>query len=80
MLYNPFSVLVQAIDSLDSQPGLNYEIYDKVVAEPTEESWRDAIAWARSHDISHFLALVILEFDFELQLINLNFLVWEGGV
>ncbi|PAV21312.1 iron-containing alcohol dehydrogenase 1 [Pyrrhoderma noxium] len=46
-----------AIDSLDSQPGLNYEIYDKVVAEPTEESWRDAIAWARSHDISHFLAV-----------------------
>ena len=56
MLYNPFSVLVQAIDSLDSQPGLNYEIYDKVVAEPTEESWRDAIAWARDQDCSHFLA------------------------
>ena len=31
---------------------------DKVVAEPTEDSWRDAIAWARSHDFSHFLAYV----------------------
>ncbi|KAH8118675.1 iron-containing alcohol dehydrogenase 1 [Phellopilus nigrolimitatus] len=46
-----------AIESLDSQPGLSYEVYDKVVAEPTEDSWRDAIAWARSHDISHFLAV-----------------------
>jgi len=27
-----------------------------VVSEPTEASWRDAIVWARSHDISHFLA------------------------
>lgn len=46
-----------AVESLDSQPGLSYEVYDKVVAEPTEDSWRDAIAWARSHDISHFLAV-----------------------
>ena len=27
-----------------------------VVSEPTEASWRDAIAWARTHDFSHFLA------------------------
>ncbi|KAL5530055.1 hypothetical protein ACEPAF_6312 [Sanghuangporus sanghuang] len=46
-----------AIESLDSQPDLSYEVYDRVVAEPTEESWRNAIAWARSHDFSHFLAV-----------------------
>ena len=33
-----------------------FEVYDRVVAEPTEASWRDAIAWARKHDCSHFLA------------------------
>jgi len=37
---------------------LPFEVYDQVVAEPTEESWRNAIAWARRHDFSHFLALV----------------------
>jgi len=47
----------QAITSLESQD-LPFEVYDQVVAEPTEESWRDAIAWARKHDFSHFLALV----------------------
>ncbi|KAJ8509331.1 hypothetical protein ONZ45_g8505 [Pleurotus djamor] len=46
-----------AIAALDSQPDLPYEVYDKVVAEPTEQSWRDAIAWARAHDFSHFLAV-----------------------
>ncbi len=37
---------------------LPFEVYDQVVAEPTEESWRHAIAWARKHDFSHFLAYV----------------------
>ncbi|KAL5527759.1 hypothetical protein ACEPAG_6560 [Sanghuangporus baumii] len=46
-----------AIESLNSQLDLPYEVYDRVVAEPTEESWRDAVAWARSHDFSHFLAV-----------------------
>ncbi|KAI5120672.1 hypothetical protein M0805_006961 [Coniferiporia weirii] len=46
-----------AIASLESQSDLPFEVYDRVVAEPTEDSWRDAIAWARSHDISHFLAV-----------------------
>ena len=46
----------QALASLGSQPDLPYEVYDRVVAEPTEASWRDAIAWARGHDFSHFLA------------------------
>jgi len=27
------------------------------VTEPTEESWREAIAWSRQHDFSHFLAV-----------------------
>lgn len=36
-------------------PSLSYAIA-AVVSEPTEASWRDAIDWARSRDISHFLA------------------------
>jgi hypothetical protein len=48
----------QAIESLESQTDLPFEVYDQVVAEPTEDSWRDAIAWARKHDFSHFLAYV----------------------
>ena len=51
--------LVQAISSLESQQDLPFVVYDRVVAEPTEESWRDAIKWAREHDASHFLAYVI---------------------
>ena len=50
------SLPVQTLESLDSQTDLPYEVYDKVVAEPTEASWRDAVAWARTHDFSHFLA------------------------
>ncbi|KDQ64499.1 hypothetical protein JAAARDRAFT_28128 [Jaapia argillacea MUCL 33604] len=46
-----------AIASLENQTDLPYEVYDRVVAEPTEASWRDAIAWAREHDFSHFLAV-----------------------
>ncbi|KLO19947.1 iron-containing alcohol dehydrogenase 1 [Schizopora paradoxa] len=46
-----------AIESLESQSDLPYEVYDRVVAEPTEASWRDAIKWAREHDFSHFLAV-----------------------
>lgn len=47
---------VQAIESLESQQNLPFEIYDKVATEPTELSWLDAIAWARRHDFTHFLA------------------------
>lgn len=50
---------IQAIQALDSQQDLKYEVYDRVVSEPTEASWRDAIAWARQHDCSHFLAYVL---------------------
>ncbi|KIP12707.1 hypothetical protein PHLGIDRAFT_123800 [Phlebiopsis gigantea 11061_1 CR5-6] len=46
-----------AISSLESQQDLPFEVYDRVVTEPTEASWRDAIAWARQHDCSHFLAV-----------------------
>jgi hydroxyacid-oxoacid transhydrogenase len=46
----------QAIAALESQTDLPFEVYDQTVAEPTEESWRNAIAWARKHDFSHFLA------------------------
>ncbi|PPQ77749.1 hypothetical protein CVT25_011184 [Psilocybe cyanescens] len=46
-----------AIAALESQTNLPFEVYDRVVAEPTEDSWRDAIDWARKHDFSHFLAV-----------------------
>lgn len=46
-----------ALESLDSQTDLPYEVYDQVVTEPTEDSFRSAIAWARKHDFSHFLAV-----------------------
>ncbi len=53
---NDFMALLQAIASLEAQQDLPFEVYDRVVTEPTEASWRDAIAWAREHDCSHFLA------------------------
>ncbi|PPQ98511.1 hypothetical protein CVT24_004002 [Panaeolus cyanescens] len=43
--------------ALQAETDLPFEVYDKVVAEPTEDSWRSAIAWAREHDFSHFLAV-----------------------
>ncbi|KAF8165349.1 iron-containing alcohol dehydrogenase 1 [Crassisporium funariophilum] len=43
--------------ALDAETDLPYEVFDQVVAEPTEDSWRKAIAWAREHDFSHFLAV-----------------------
>jgi hypothetical protein len=49
---------LKALASLQSQSDLPFEVYDQVVTEPTEESWRNAITWARQHDISHFLAYV----------------------
>ncbi|KAF8076382.1 iron-containing alcohol dehydrogenase 1 [Lyophyllum atratum] len=46
-----------AIASLEAQSDLPFEVFDQVVAEPTEDSWRTAIAWARKHDFSHILAV-----------------------
>ncbi|ESK95996.1 fe-containing alcohol [Moniliophthora roreri MCA 2997] len=46
-----------ALESLESQKDLPFEVYDQVLAEPTEDSWRKAIDWARKHDFSHFLAV-----------------------
>ncbi|KAF8897530.1 alcohol dehydrogenase [Infundibulicybe gibba] len=46
-----------AIASLEAQTDLPFEVFDQVVAEPTEDSWRKAIAWARERDFSHFLAV-----------------------
>ncbi|KAH0587568.1 hypothetical protein H2248_006344 [Termitomyces sp. 'cryptogamus'] len=46
-----------AVASLEAQADVPFEIFDQVVAEPTEESWRKAISWARKHDFSHFLAV-----------------------
>ena len=51
-------MISQAISSLEAQTDLRFEVFDKVVAEPTEASWREAIAWSRQHDPSHFLAYV----------------------
>ena len=46
----------QAIASLEAQTDLPFVVFDRVVAEPSEESWRDAITWSREQDCSHFLA------------------------
>ncbi|KZP17276.1 Dehydroquinate synthase-like protein, partial [Athelia psychrophila] len=46
-----------AMESLQSQEDLPFEVYDQVACEPTEDSWRKAIAWAREHNFSHFLAV-----------------------
>lgn len=48
--------LAQTLDALEAQTSLPFEVFDQVVAEPTEDSWRKAISWAREHDFSHFLA------------------------
>ncbi|CDO76248.1 hypothetical protein BN946_scf184470.g6 [Trametes cinnabarina] len=53
----PPAKMASAIASLEAQPDLEFVVYDRVVAEPTEASWRDAIAWARKEDCSHFLAV-----------------------
>ncbi|KAH8830865.1 alcohol dehydrogenase [Flagelloscypha sp. PMI_526] len=49
-------VVKTALESLESQ-GLQFHVYEDVVTEPTEASWRDAIDFSRQHDFSHFLAL-----------------------
>ncbi|KAF4619166.1 hypothetical protein D9613_005081 [Agrocybe pediades] len=46
-----------ALEALEAENDLPFEVYDRVVAEPTEDSWRDAISWARKHDFSHILAV-----------------------
>lgn len=57
---------LQTLASLQAQDDLPFEVFDQVVCEPTEDSWRDAIAWARKHNFSHFLAFVLLpRIDFE---------------
>ncbi|GAA6001820.1 hydroxyacid-oxoacid transhydrogenase [Rhodotorula paludigena] len=45
-----------ALESLDDN-GITYEVFDRVRVEPNEQSWRDAIAFAKKHDFSHFLAV-----------------------
>lgn len=57
--YHSALSLPQALASIQAQDDLRFEVFDSVVAEPTEESWRQAIAWARQHDFSHFLACVL---------------------
>ncbi|KAJ7700088.1 iron-containing alcohol dehydrogenase 1 [Mycena rosella] len=46
-----------ALESLEAQPNLPFEVLSLPPGEPTEESWADAIQWARGHDFSHFLAV-----------------------
>ncbi|KAJ7047376.1 alcohol dehydrogenase [Mycena alexandri] len=46
-----------ALESLEAQANLPFEVMSLPVTEPTEESFNDAIAWARGHDFSHFLAV-----------------------
>ncbi|EJD48416.1 iron-containing alcohol dehydrogenase 1, partial [Auricularia subglabra TFB-10046 SS5] len=49
--------LRMAIDSVEQYAGAPYEVFQNVSVEPTEDSFREAIAFARKHDFSHFLAV-----------------------
>jgi hydroxyacid-oxoacid transhydrogenase len=44
------------LDSLDQQ-GIRYQLYDRVRVEPTDESFLDAIAFARQSDYDGFVAV-----------------------
>ncbi|KAK4056198.1 hypothetical protein OIO90_002639 [Microbotryomycetes sp. JL221] len=44
------------IESLEASK-VPYEVYDKTRVEPNQESWLDAINFAKQHDFSHFLAV-----------------------
>lgn len=68
------------MESLQSQPDLKWEVFDQVVAEPTEASWRTAIAWAREHDFSHFLAYALLNPGLILSGLTFAFRVGGGSV
>src|SRR4029079_8458637 len=46
----------KAIDSLDRN-GIRWELYDRVRVEPTDESFQDAIAFAKDRQIDAFVAV-----------------------
>ncbi|KAJ7179171.1 alcohol dehydrogenase [Mycena filopes] len=46
-----------ALESLEAQSNLHFQVMNLPASEPTEETFNDAIAWARAHDFSHFLAV-----------------------
>jgi len=48
--------LKMAVESLEASQ-VPFEVFSDVAVEPTETSWKEAIAWARKHDFSHFLAV-----------------------
>ncbi|KAF8338751.1 putative alcohol dehydrogenase [Cantharellus anzutake] len=45
-----------AIESLQAN-NVPFELFTNVAVEPTDASWLEAIAWARKHNFSHFLAV-----------------------
>ncbi|BGP45663.1 hypothetical protein JCM10450v2_001493 [Rhodotorula kratochvilovae] len=45
-----------ALESLDAS-NVKYEVFDRSRVEPNQQSWEDAIAFAKEHDFSHFLAV-----------------------
>ncbi|GAA5922051.1 hypothetical protein JCM1841_003134 [Sporobolomyces salmonicolor] len=45
-----------ALESLEAN-GVPYEVYDRTRVEPNQDSWEDAITFARKNDFSHFLAV-----------------------
>ncbi|SPO46222.1 probable alcohol dehydrogenase [Moesziomyces antarcticus] len=50
------TAMKQSIEGLE-KAGVKYEVYDRCRVEPNEESWSDAIKFARDQDFSHFLAV-----------------------
>ncbi|KAH7097439.1 alcohol dehydrogenase [Auriculariales sp. MPI-PUGE-AT-0066] len=47
----------EAVKSLEMYANAPYEVFTEVSVEPTEDSFRAAIAFARKHNFSHFLAV-----------------------
>ncbi|GAA6052452.1 hypothetical protein JCM3770_001120 [Rhodotorula araucariae] len=45
-----------ALESLDAN-NVKYEVFDRTRVEPNQQSWEDAIAFAKEHHFSHFLAV-----------------------
>ena len=50
------TAMTQTVQGLE-KAGVPFEIFDRVRVEPNEESWQDAIKFARERDFSHFLAV-----------------------
>ncbi|ORX36776.1 alcohol dehydrogenase [Kockovaella imperatae] len=49
--------VMQKVEASLKREGLDWQLFDKVSVEPTDDSWRNAIDWTRNSNITHFLAV-----------------------